>query len=197
MSPLSSQSLKACLLSLSLGIAVAATTSACGDAKPVDPKTPGKGVTGATSATTAGPVAAPRPPTPENVPNTESASGVRIDEKIRKACGISDQEAFFAFDSDQVRAEDRTVLDKVAVCFVSGPLKGQAMKLVGHADPRGPAEYNRILGQKRADGVKKYLVSQQMQTAKVDSTTRGADDANGKDEVGWAKDRRVDVMLAE
>ena len=196
MSSLSSPSLKATLLALFLGATVAVTTAACGDAKPVDPKTPGKGVTGATSATV-GPVAAPRPPTPENVPNTESASGVRIDEKIRKACGISDQEAYFAFDSDQVRGEDRTVLDKVATCFVSGPLKGQAMRLVGHADPRGPAEYNRILGQKRADGVKKYLVSQQMQSAKVDSTTRGADDANGKDDVGWAKDRRVDVMLAE
>jgi peptidoglycan-associated lipoprotein len=195
---MSCSSSKSFVIALFLGVAVSATTAACGDAKPVDPKTPGKGVTGATSATAApAHTGTPLPPTPENVPNTDKASGVRIDEKIRKACGISDQEAYFAFDSDKVRGEDRVVLDKVAVCFTTGPLKGQSMRLVGHADPRGPSEYNRILGQKRADGVKTYLVSQQMDTKTIDSTTRGADDATGKDEVGWSKDRRVDVMLAE
>jgi outer membrane protein OmpA-like peptidoglycan-associated protein len=45
--------------------------------------------------------------------------------------------------------------------------------------------------------VQGYLVSAGMTKDKVDSTTRGADDAVGKDEVGWAKDRRVDVMLKE
>jgi outer membrane protein OmpA-like peptidoglycan-associated protein len=30
----------------------------------------------------------------------------------------------------------------------------------------------------------------------VDATSRGKLDANGKDEEGWAKDRRVDIELA-
>src|SRR5450755_2796347 len=107
---------KSRIIALCLGIAAAVTTSACGDAKPVDPKTPGNGAIGATSATTTA-TPAPRPPTPENIPNTDTASGVRIDEKIRKKCGISDQEAYFAFDQSALRPEDRVVLDKVAVCF--------------------------------------------------------------------------------
>jgi peptidoglycan-associated lipoprotein len=190
------------MLSRSKSVAVAVLVSfvslaaaACGDAKGADPKTPGKGVTGATTASTNTPP--PRPPTPENVPNTETASGVRIDEKIRKACGIPDQEAYFAFDSSNVRVEDRGVLDKVADCFMTGPLKGQGMRLIGHADPRGSADYNRVLGQKRADSIQKYMLDKGMQKAKCDSTTRGADDATGTDEVSWAKDRRVDVMLSE
>jgi len=71
------------------------------------------------------------------------------------------------------------------------------MRLVGHADPRGPADYNRILGQKRADAVQAYLLGKGMTKQKCDSTTRGADDATGTDEVGWAKDRRVDVLLSD
>jgi peptidoglycan-associated lipoprotein len=184
------------VVALALLVSIASLgAAACGDAKGADPKTPGKGVTGATTSTA--PVPPPRPPTPENVPNTDTASGVRIDEKIRKACGISDQEAYFAFDSSNVRVEDRGVLDKVATCFLTGPLKGQGMRLVGHADPRGSADYNRILGQKRADSIQKYLLDKGLAKAKCDSTTRGADDATGTDEVGWAKDRRVDVMLSE
>jgi peptidoglycan-associated lipoprotein len=181
-------------------IAVAALSvvvAGCGDDAKPTPKTPGGGVTGATSATSTAKQMPVVPPTPENVPNTETASGVKLDDRIRKACGITDQEAYFAFDSSVVQTNDHPVLDKVAVCFTSGPLKGQGMRLVGHADPRGPADYNRILGQKRADAVQGYLLGHGMTKAKCDSTTRGADDATGTDEVGWAKDRRVDVMLSE
>ncbi len=182
-------------LAFSFGLAGALASVGCGDNKP-EAKTPGKGTTGATTAT-ATPTAAPRPVTPENVPNTDTASGVRIDDKIRKACGISDQDAYFAYDSSNVRPSDTRVLDQVATCFTTGPLKGQGMRLVGHADPRGSADYNRVLGQKRADAVKGYLLTKGMDKGKVDSTTRGADDASGTDEVGWSKDRRVDVMLSE
>jgi peptidoglycan-associated lipoprotein len=165
-----------------------------GDNKLPGPKT---ATTGAGSSSPAGPVVAPRPPTPENVPNTPTASGINIDDRIRKACGITDQEAYFAFDSSNLRSSDTQVLDKVAVCFTSGPLKGRGMRLVGHADPRGPAQYNRELGLTRADSVRKYITDHGVTSDNAKATSNGSDDATGKDEVGWAKDRRVDVMLSE
>ena len=70
-----------------------------------------------------------------------------------KACGISEPDAYFAFDSANVRPDDARVLDQVATCFSSGPLKGRTLKLVGHADPRGGSDYNMTLGQSRADAV--------------------------------------------
>src|SRR5882672_5824148 len=79
---------------------------------------------------------------PEKAPDSPTASAVRISDEIVKACGISEPDAYFAFDSSNIRAEDARVLDLVIKCFVSGPLKGRTIKLVGHADPRGGSDYN-------------------------------------------------------
>ena len=43
------------------------------------------------------------------------------------------------------------------VLHAAGPLAGRSMHLVGHADPRGPSEYNMALGQRRADSVDGYI----------------------------------------
>jgi len=133
-------------------------------------------------------------PKPDDNPNK---SQIRIADEIKKACGISDDEAHFAYDSDQVREQDKAILKKLADCFTTGPLKGRQMKLVGHADPRGEDEYNMVLGGRRADNVKSAIVTAGMNGAKVDSTSRGEMDATGTDEAGWANDRRVDIMLGQ
>ena len=69
------------------------------------------------------------------------------------------------------------------------------MRLVGHADPRGDEEYNYVLGQRRADNVRSAVVDAGMAAASIAATSRGEDDASGSDEQGWAKDRRVDIVL--
>jgi peptidoglycan-associated lipoprotein len=121
---------------------------------------------------------------------------VNIDPGIRKACGISDEDAYFAFDSAHVRDSDRQVLRKLAVCFSTGPLAGKQMGLVGHADPRGESEYNMLLGERRATNVKKVIVAEGLQPSKMSTSSRGEMDATGSDEASWARDRRVDVVLA-
>jgi peptidoglycan-associated lipoprotein len=120
---------------------------------------------------------------------------VKIAEDIVKACGLKADKAYFAFDSSKLRTADVGVLDDLAVCFSTGPLKGRAMHLVGHADPRGETEYNFVLGQARADSVAKYLTERNVASGKVVTTSRGELDATGTDEATWANDRRVDVML--
>lgn len=128
--------------------------------------------------------------------NAEQSS-VNISDKIRTACGLSDAEAHFAYNSANVRASDRQVLKKLADCFVSGPLKGREMNLVGHADPRGETEYNFVLGGRRADNVAAALKNEGLPANQVSTTSRGELDATGTDEASWAKDRRVDVHLVE
>ncbi len=53
-----------------------------------------------------------------------------------------------------------------------------------------------VLGGRRADNVKNFLVSVGLPNPQVMTTSRGEMDATGTDEAGWAKDRRVDVVLA-
>jgi peptidoglycan-associated lipoprotein len=121
---------------------------------------------------------------------------IAISNDIRSACGITDKDAHFAYDSSKIQEEDVASLDAVAACFTSGALQGRAMRLVGHADPRGPDEYNMVLGQNRADSVQRYLSQRGLEPGQVATTSRGAMDAKGEDEGGWAHDRRVDVMLS-
>jgi peptidoglycan-associated lipoprotein len=127
---------------------------------------------------------------------TEPTTGtIAISDEIRTACGISNEDAFFAFDSAAIASSDIKPLDAVARCFTSGPLAGRAMRLIGHADPRGPTDYNMTLGQRRADAVEGYIDRKGVQASRVSTTSRGAMDATGQDEAGWARDRRVDVQL--
>jgi peptidoglycan-associated lipoprotein len=175
--------MKRALSLLALGMALG-----CGS----DPPPPAK-----TAEVTPGPVTPPPAPIANNPKPEDDASkgNINISDEIKKACGISDAEAFFAYDSANIRPEDKAVLTKLAVCFTTGPLKGREMRLVGHADNRGEDDYNMILGQKRADNVKGAIVSAGMTPAKALTTSRGELDATGSDESSWSKDRRVDIVL--
>lgn len=158
--------------------------AACGsDPKPV------------AQAPTAPPPAATTPPPPEKVGDVPTRSNINISDDIRKACGLTDADAYFAYDSANVRPQDQAILQKLASCFSSGPLKGRTMRLVGHADPRGDEEYNMVLGGRRADNVKGAIVNAGLSSSRIATTSRGEMDATGTDENGWEKDRRVDVML--
>ena len=144
------------------------------------------------------PPVAPPPPPPE-APKADdgSRSAVNIAEDIRRACGISEAEAKFDFDSARIRQGDAPVLDKLAQCFTGGALAGRNMRLVGHADPRGDEEYNLVLGGRRSDAVKTYLVRAGLKDSQAQTTSRGEMDAEGTDEASWANDRRVDVVLVQ
>jgi peptidoglycan-associated lipoprotein len=134
---------------------------------------------------------------PAQAPDSPTASAVRISDEIVKACGINEPDAYFAFDSANLRPEDSKVLQQIVTCFSTGPLKGRQLKVVGHADPRGGSDYNMTLGQSRADSVTMYLVKKGMDKSKAESSSRGAMDATGSDEPTWARDRRVDMMLGQ
>lgn len=129
------------------------------------------------------------------VPDNSTSGTVAISDQIRHACGISDEDEYFAFNSAHLETHAHSVLDKLATCFDTGPLKGRSMKLVGRADPRGDAEYNMVLGGRRASSVQMALVHLGMKRGRITTSSRGAMDATGTDPAGWAKDRRVDVML--
>jgi peptidoglycan-associated lipoprotein len=170
--------------------AFALAAAACGNSKPAEWQGPAKAQTGST-APTATPNAMNN--TPASKKDDGSSGSVAISDEIRKKCGIDDHDAFFPFNSSTLVSQDIKPLNQVATCFTSGPLKGRGVKLVGHADPRGPNDYNMTLGQSRADTVQRYLGNKGVKQA--ESSSRGAMDATGTDEPSWAKDRRVDVML--
>jgi peptidoglycan-associated lipoprotein len=124
---------------------------------------------------------------------------IGISTDIARACGIKfndpDKAPKFDFDQSALMPADRAVLDQVAACVTRGPLKGRDLNLVGRADPRGEAEYNMALGEHRAGSAWRYLTALGVDKGKLAETSRGKLDATGSDEQGWARDRRVDILL--
>jgi peptidoglycan-associated lipoprotein len=176
-------------LSISMA-ALLASVAGCGDTPKPPPQTP------ADAPKTETPTAPVANRLPKDAPTSPNASAVRIAPEIAKACGITEPDAYFAFDSANLRNDDVKALALVATCFTSGPMKGKTLRVVGHTDPRGASEYNMSLGQSRADAVTAYTVSKGLDKSKAQSSTRGEMDAVGTDEPTWAKDRRVDLLLA-
>ncbi|MCL2723514.1 MAG: OmpA family protein [Polyangiaceae bacterium] len=133
---------------------------------------------------------------------SDNKTAINVDNEIVAACNLKFENVVqeapkFNFDSDELTPNEKNVLEGVAKCLTTGPLKGRAVDLVGRADPRGETEYNMTLGAKRARQVHSYLASLGVDSAKMRETSRGALDATGKDEEGWRKDRRVDVRLSK
>jgi peptidoglycan-associated lipoprotein len=125
-----------------------------------------------------------------------TSGSVHIDDRLIAACGDIPL-AHFAFDSARIQAEAVRSLDALSRCFVSGKLAGRSMKLIGHTDPRGETEYNLGLGQRRAGSVSSYLGAHGVASQHMATSSRGELDATGSDEGGWARDRKVDVLLAD
>lgn len=185
---MNSKPFAACASGLVLSIAPLLLVTACAAAKPSLARAP--------STPTIATATPPTGPTSVTPANPEPSRGmIAISDEIRTVCRIPAEDASFAFDSATIESSDLQPLDDVARCFSSGPLAGRSMRLVGHADPRGPSEYNMALGQRRADSVEGYIDRRGVRPAQIATTSRGALDATGQDESGWAHDRRVDVQL--
>ena len=137
----------------------------------------------------------------EQLPADQQVSqSLAISGDIVKLCGIKVTQTSgsptFDYDKAELSPEDRQVLDQLATCLMTGALKGKNVALTGRADPRGTEEYNLGLGSQRAGSVGAYLTHLGVAQGQLEVTTRGALDAQGTDEAGWQKDRRVDITLA-
>lgn len=138
-------------------------------------------------------------PAPAPTPKPASANvsvGDDLMQKCKLELGNTQAAPKFDFDTSELEQNDRDVLQQIATCVTTGPLKGQKLQLTGRADPRGTEEYNLGLGTRRASSVKTYLEHLGVSNRQLGETTRGSLDASGKDESGWSTDRRVDITLS-
>lgn len=129
-------------------------------------------------------------------PSTELTPLVGRDENFNADPDtFREQTVYFAFDSSTVRPEDKSKIDAVAAY-----LKGQPthhLRVEGHCDERGTEEYNRALGERRAQAVREYLISVGIAAERVSTLSFGEDKPAvlSHDETGWAKNRRGEFIL--
>jgi peptidoglycan-associated lipoprotein len=102
---------------------------------------------------------------------------------------------YFDFDRSEIKAEYRPVLEKKAAFLKARP--EYTVRIEGHCDERGTAEYNVALGEKRALSVKDYLVALGVPAKRISTISYGEERpaVRGQDEAAWAKNRRAEFRL--
>lgn len=105
------------------------------------------------------------------------------------------QTIHFAYDSSVVKSADKSKIAKVADYLKANPQA--AVRVEGNCDERGTEEYNRSLGERRAQSAREVLVGLGIDSTRVDTVSYGQDKpvAEGHNESAWSQNRRADFVL--
>lgn len=97
----------------------------------------------------------------------------------------------FAFDSYSIEPSDESKLAEVADFLQSS---SSTVIIAGFTDERGTPEYNRGLGERRAQSVREELIRKGANGSKIQTVSFGAEMPadDGSNESAWAKNRRAE-----
>jgi OOP family OmpA-OmpF porin len=128
----------------------------------------------------------------------QTPAGVKVEADGCPAVGdvlVSIDDINFAFDSAKLRPEAKPVLDNAVSRMQSSP--SVTIKLIGHTDSTGPADYNMKLSERRAKAVMDYLVSNGVAASRIMTEGKGEDmpRASNATREGRAMNRRVEGVL--
>jgi len=103
---------------------------------------------------------------------------------------------YFDFDRSDLRQDARNILTKNAEILLKSK-QAQKIKIEGHCDERGSAEYNLALGERRATSALQYLVTLGVQPDRLSIVSYGKEKpaVQGNDEEAWAKNRRAEFVI--
>ncbi len=104
-------------------------------------------------------------------------------------------DVYFDFDRYAIRADAMTVLQANASQL--NRLNGWKLVIEGHCDERGTAQYNHVLGERRAQAVKRYLVDLGVPPHLIEMASYGKDKpfCVGQVESCWQQNRRAHFVL--
>jgi peptidoglycan-associated lipoprotein len=134
------------------------------------------------------------PTTVEVAPDTTlQARDPNIIEDANSIRGLL-QPVYFAFDRDIITAAERPKLQAAKDYLDKNPQ--YHLLLEGHCDWRGTSEYNLALGDHRAAAAKKYLISIGVAADKLETNSKGSEEATkNADDATRAKDRRDELVI--
>lgn len=128
----------------------------------------------------------------------EAAPAATADTQADKApAAVSAFETvYFDFDKSDLRQDSRNVLTKNAEIMLKSQPAAK-IKIEGHCDERGSAEYNLALGERRAKSAMQYLLTLGVQPERVSVISYGKEKpaVQGNDEEAWAKNRRAEFVI--
>jgi outer membrane protein OmpA-like peptidoglycan-associated protein len=116
--------------------------------------------------------AQPEPTTVSEKPAEPAQPGKVAEPAVQQIPGEIDLDpVYFAFDNFQLNEEGKKQLDKIFQLLSGYP--AVRVKFIGHADAKGPAEYNQKLSEKRAYAVLKYILEKGVDTGRLTAKGMG------------------------
>jgi OOP family OmpA-OmpF porin len=109
-----------------------------------------------------------------------------------------EETTFFDYDKAELRPSGRAKLDEIATAYKTRGETWSTLKVQGHADNRGPKDYNQVLSRERAQNVKNYLVSQGVPADILDVEAYGEERPvvfDATTEAEYQKNRRVEFVI--
>jgi peptidoglycan-associated lipoprotein len=99
---------------------------------------------------------------------------------------------YFDYDRAIIRESERAKMQQIADYLMANPSQG--VLVAGHCDERGTAEYNRALGQRRADAAREYLARLGVNPDRIATISYGKDRPAviGHNEWAWSQNRRAE-----
>lgn len=109
--------------------------------------------------------------------------------------GLSD--VYFEFDSAIISPDARPSLDRTALWLRTST--NRRVVIEGHADERGTNEYNLVLGERRAQALKRYLMASGVEEVRIKMVTFGEEKPFCRDrqERCWQENRRGHFVQAD
>ncbi len=106
------------------------------------------------------------------------------------------QPVYFDLDRSNIKASERPKLQAAKDYLAKNPQ--YRLLIEGHCDWRGTAEYNLALGDRRANEAKKYLVGLGVDVGRLETLSKGSEDATqNADEGTMAKERRDELVILQ
>jgi peptidoglycan-associated lipoprotein len=106
------------------------------------------------------------------------------------------QPIYFAFDSQVIGASENGKIQQIASFLRQS--RGQLI-IAGFTDERGTAEYNRGLGERRAESVREALIASGASAQNIQTVSFGSEmpaDPSSNEEA-WAKNRRAEIGVVK
>ena len=106
------------------------------------------------------------------------------------------QPIYFDFDSQTIRTSENGKIQQIASFLQQG---NSQIIIAGFTDERGTAEYNRGLGERRAESVREALIASGAKADNIQTVSFGAEMPTdpASNEEAWAKNRRAEIGVVK
>jgi outer membrane protein OmpA-like peptidoglycan-associated protein len=139
------------------------------------------------------------PATPAPKPMDSKSPSARADEAVRRAeakdAPSVDLEILFEYDSSQITPKSVALLDTLGRALSDARLAQDEFLIAGHTDGKGAADYNLALSQRRAEAVRRYLITKfKINAARLTAKGYAAQHLKNTADPLAAENRRVQIV---